>query len=241
MTAAMTRLQSGRARFLAVLVVAAVLAGVLVAASRLGSSDTPSSNAAPERSVAAAEPSLFSGIPQDGAALGSPQAPVTLVEYADLQCPYCAQWSRDALPTIVAKYVRTGKVRVVFNGMAFVGPDSVTALRTAIAAGRDGRLWNVIHGLYAVQGAENSNWVSDGLLMEIAANAGLDGAKLLETRSDGWVGKVLERDAAAAEKAGIHSTPSFQIGATGGPLARVQVDSLGPEGIVPAIESALAG
>ena len=86
-------------------------------------------------SRATPEPSLFAGIEQHGAALGSPKAPVTLVEYADLQCPYCAQWARDALPTLVEDYVKTGKLRIVFSGMAFIGADSDKALRTAIAAG----------------------------------------------------------------------------------------------------------
>ena len=85
---------------------------------------------------------------------------MTLVEYADLQCPYCAQWSRETLPVLVDEYVATGKLRIVFHGLAFIGADSDKALRTAIAAGQDDHLWDVVHGLYASQGAENSGWVT---------------------------------------------------------------------------------
>lgn len=218
---------------------AAALAALLVGASLIGARDdgpAPAPAAAPER-----EPSLFAGIEQHGAALGSPDAPVTLVEYADLQCPYCAQWSRDALPTLVEDYVRAGKLRIVFRGLAFIGQDSDEALRTAVAAGQANRLWEVVHGLYLRQGAENAGWVTDGLVREIVAGVPeLDADELLAARWEDDVDPELRRFAAAAKAAGVTATPSFQVGPTGGRLELVQVGSLGPEGIVPAIEAALA-
>ena len=221
-----------------VLSAAAAVAAILIVATQLGAQDGT-------KTVSTATghaPSLFTGVPQQGTALGSPKAPFTLVEYADLQCPYCARWAREALPTLVANYVKTGKLRIVFNGMAFVGPDSRTALLTAIAAGREGHLWDVVHGLYAEQGAENSSWVTDALITDVASGIpGLDGAKLLKARSASWVEADLTRAAAAARAAGVNSTPSFQLGPTGGPFHLVQIDSMGPEGIAPAIDSALAG
>ncbi len=111
---------------------------------------------------------MLAGIPQQGAVLGDPKAPVTLVEYADFQCPYCAQWSHGAFPTLVERYVRPGNVRIVFRGLAFLGPDSDRALRTAVAAGRENRLWNVVEALYHRQGHENSGWVTESLLEEVA-------------------------------------------------------------------------
>ena len=234
-----TRSRLPKSRYAVVLIAAAALAVVLIGASLLGARDEP---AAVSGTTAAHASSLFAGIPQRGTALGSPSAPFTLVEYADLQCPYCARWARDALPTVVASYVKTGKLRVVFNGLAFVGPDSHVALQTAIAAGREKHLWDIVHGLYAAQGAENTGWVTDELIAQIAAGVpGLDGSKLLEARSASWVEAELARAAAAAQAAGVRSTPSFQLGPTGGPFHIVQVDSLGPEGIAPAIDSALAG
>lgn len=119
---------------------AATLAALLVAASVLTAHDThPEAEPGPARS-------LFGGIEQHGASLGSPTAPVTLVEDADLQCPYCAAWARAALPVVVNRYVRTGKVRLVFSGLTFIGPDSLTALRTVVAAGQKDHLWDVVDG-----------------------------------------------------------------------------------------------
>jgi len=235
-----TRSRIPKSRYAVVLIAAAAASVILIVASQLGAQD--GTKTVSTSTAAAHAPSLFVGIPQQGTALGSPKAPFTLVEYADLQCPYCARWSRDALPTIVANYVKTGTLRIVFSGMAFVGPDSRTALLTAIAAGRERHLWDVVHGLYAAQGTENTNWVTDALITEIAAGVpGLDGAKLLEARSASWVETELVRAAAAAKAAGVSSTPSFQLGPTGGPFPLVQINSLGPEGIAPAIDSALAG
>ena len=239
----MNRLRNPRWRFPAVLATAVTLAAVLVGASQVGAADdtaTAPLAAATTEHTSAAEPSPFAGIEQRGAALGSPNAPVTLVEYADLQCPYCAQWARDALPTLVEDYVRQGKLRIVFSGMAFIGPDSDKALRTAIAAGQQNHLWEIVHGLYARQGPENAGWVTDELVVGVAAATGLDGEKLLKARLESSVEQELERAAGAAQAAGISSTPAFQVGPTGGRLDVVRVDSLGPEGIRPAIEAVLA-
>lgn len=241
----MNRLRNPRWRFAAVLITAAALATILVGASQLGAGDAkttePAATTASAERRTAPEQSLFAGIEQQGVALGSPKAPVTLVEYADLQCPYCAQWARDALPTVVEDYVKTGKLRIVFHGMAFIGADSEKALRTAIAAGQEDHLWDVVHGLYLSQGHENTGWVTDELVTEIAAGIpDLDGEKLLDVRWESTVEPELKRAAAAAQAAGVNATPAFQVGPTGGRLELVQVGSLGPEGIVPAIEAVLA-
>jgi protein-disulfide isomerase len=223
-----------------VLVAAAALAAALVGASQVGGADDPEPSV-PSAPSAVAAPSLFAGVEQDGSTLGSPTAPVTLVEYADLQCPYCAQWARDALPTVVKRYVRTDKVRIVFRGLAFIGPDSDTALRTAIAAGREDHLWDIVHGFFENQGTENAGWVTDELVTDIAADVpGLDGGRLIDTRWSDSVERELRRTAAVAHAAGIHGTPAFQIGRTGGRLELLELKSLGPEGTVPAIEAALA-
>jgi protein-disulfide isomerase len=108
-----------RRRLAILLAAVAVLSGALIAASLVASrGETAPAASAP---AGPAPESSFAGIPQQGAALGDPNAEVTLVEYADLQCPYCAKWSRQALPVLVDEYVRTGKVRIVFRGLAFLG------------------------------------------------------------------------------------------------------------------------
>jgi protein-disulfide isomerase len=145
------------------IVLAGILIGVSVAGSGGGSKTTKPAGAA------AATQSLFQGIPQQGFSLGSPMAPVTLVEYGDLQCPICREYAVATLPTIVRDYVRTGKVRLEFRGLAFLGADSDKALKAAVAAGAQNRGWNMIDLLYRNQGQENSGWVTDSKLRELAA------------------------------------------------------------------------
>ena len=210
-------------------------------------SPAPASPAAPE--PAAAETSSgssastfdeFAGIAQEGNALGAADAPVTLVEYGDMQCPFCAQWAAEALPTVIDEYVRTGKLRLEFRGLAFIGPDSETALRTVVAAGAQNRMWEMVELLYANQGAENAGWVTDNLIERIGiAIPGLDLEKLFVDREADWVGEQIDEWAKAAEAAGIDGTPSFQAGPTGGELAVVAIESLDPGGITPALDALL--
>jgi protein-disulfide isomerase len=207
---------------------AVAIAVALVAASLLGSSPEAAATL-PEAVAAPVERDpLLRGIPQDGIALGRPDAPVTLVEYADLQCPYCAQWSRDTFPAVVDEYVRSGRVRVVLRGLSFLGPDSETALRAALAAGEQDRLWDVVHGLFRLQGAENSGWVTADVLRRFDGPV-VDAERMLAGTRSAWVERQLAEARTAASLAQVPGTPFFQAGPTGGALARLEVDSLEPE------------
>lgn len=218
---------------------AALVAATLIAASLAGSRTAEAEPvAAPGTHVRPT--SLFRGVEQDGVALGSPDAPLTVVEYADLQCPYCAQWSRDVLPALVDEYVRPGRVRLVFRGLAFLGPDSEKALRTALAAGEQDRLWDVVHGLYASQGAENAGWVTDDLLRRVAP-AAVDAGRMLAATHSPAVERELAAASRAAERARVPGTPYFEAGPTGGPLRQLHVTALDAASFRAGLDSLLAG
>jgi protein-disulfide isomerase len=225
--------------YLLVAALAGLLAAGLVGASVLGAR---SDRSAPAQTVFADDTAaILDGIPQKGRVLGRPDAPVTLVEFADLQCPYCAQWSQQAFAELVRDYVRTGKVRLVFGGVAFLGPDSEHALRFALAAGRQGKLWNVVHLLYANQGPENSGWVSDRLLTGIgAATPGFSTDAAVDVAGSAPVHQEIESVASEARSLGINGTPSFAAGRAGGELRLIEVRSLDAEGLRPALDALLA-
>lgn len=228
-----------RRRLALVAVAAGALAGgALAAALALSTGGASKPAAAPVGAARVA--AMLRGVEQTGAALGSRTAPVTLVEFADPQCPACGMWARQALPVIVRDYVRPGKVRVVFSGMHFVGPESETALRAALAAGAQHRFWNVVELLYENQGAENTGWVSDALLRSIGdAVPGLSTSKMLDELQSATVTSLIGQGDALAQQARISSTPSFAVGRTGGTLRVVPVTSLSADGIRPQLDAAL--
>jgi Thioredoxin len=126
---------------------------------------------------------LFAGIPQRVNVLGRPSAPVTLVEYVDLQCPFCQAFETQVMPKLVARYVRTGEVKVVMRPIAFIGPDSERGRLAALAAARQNRLFDFSELLYFNQGAENSGWLDDAMIRRAAASIpGLDVGTLLGVR-----------------------------------------------------------
>lgn len=228
-----------RRTYVTVGALAGLIAAGLIAASVLGAQGTEHAQA--HEVFGGDTAALLDGIPQHRSALGRPDAPVTLVEFADLQCPYCARWSQLAFGEIVRDYVRTGKVRIVFGGLSFIGPDSEEALSFAYAAGEQDKLWNVVHLLYANQGPENSGWVSDELLSGIgAAIPGFRTKRALDERASPHVEEAIARGLVLAERHEVSGTPTFAAGRTGGTLAVLPVRSLDPEGLRPLLDRLLA-
>jgi protein-disulfide isomerase len=222
---------------------AVALAAGLILVSVLGSGDDEPATVTPAGTVEGAGEieQLLDGVPQDGAAIGDPDAPVTLVEFADLQCPFCAQWASETFPVLVEDYVRDGRLRIEFRPMAFIGADSERGARAALAAGEQDRLWHVLELLYRAQGPENSGWLSDALLEAVGNSVdGLDGDALVAAAGgDEALDEQIGEAGAEATANGINSTPSFLLGRTGEELARIEVTSLAPEGIRDQIEALL--
>src|SRR3954463_15481260 len=98
-------------RVVQLVAVVAIAAIVVVGAIVLSGGDDEQEAAAPPAGSTPAADQTYAGIPQSGMHLGKVGAPATLVEIADLQCPFCAHYATTAMPTIVRDYVRTGKVR----------------------------------------------------------------------------------------------------------------------------------
>ena len=201
------------------LAVAAVVLGVALS----GGGDSKETTAVPARgSLANALPGadeaqqLLKGIPQSGNVLGEPSAPVTVYEYVDLQCPYCQQFEVQALPTLIERYVRTGKAKVELRPIAFIGPDSERGRAALIAGGEQNKMFNVAQLLYLNQGAENSGWLSDELVESVAASIpGVDVPRLLEDRNASSVADQAGAFDADANTDSVKSTPTILVGKSG--------------------------
>jgi protein-disulfide isomerase len=197
----MVKLASAGA-FLALVVVA-----VLIVVSS-GSSGGDSGNIVEAREV----DRLLDGIPQKGMVLGSPGAKVKVLEFGDLQCPFCKGYSEEVLPQVIENRVRSGEARLDFRNFTIIGPQSKPAGAAAIAAGEQGRGWNYVELFYRNQGTEDSGYADDEFLTAIAKAAGVkDLAKWNQARkSQAVIGRV-EATSAEAENLGFSGTPSFAL------------------------------
>jgi protein-disulfide isomerase len=222
--------------------VAIVLGFLLTGDSSSSDADVPQTGSLTNALPGAAEvEEEFRGIPQAGNVLGSPSAPVTLIEWVDLQCPFCQQFAGESLPTILADHVRTGKVKIELRTLAFIGPDSERGRDALIAAGEQNKLFNFQQLLYTNQGPENTGWLDDDFITRTAASIpGVDVPRLLEDRNSDSVrqaGEAFDEQAAAA---GVQSTPTVMVGTSAETAEIVQMSSpTDTEAVVAAITAAL--
>ena len=184
---------------------------------------------------------LLAGIPQDGNVLGRPSAPVTLVEYVDLQCPFCRELEMQVIPPLVSRYVSTGKLKIETRPLAFVGSDSQRGRDAAIAAGYQDRMFDLMAILFANQGGENTGWLDDDMVTAAGASIpGLAVPRLLEERESSRVANAAAALDLLAQEGGIDSTPTILVGKSGETLREVTLSSAtDTQAVAAAIEQAL--
>jgi protein-disulfide isomerase len=187
----------------------ALAAAVVVTAAAIAVSAT--GGTAAKQTTTVPRSTLFHGIPEHDGVLGDPQAPLTLTEYVDLQCPICAAASKQTLPWLVQTYVRTGKAKLQLRALHFIGPDSERAARVASGAEQQRRLWPFVEAFYAAQGQENSGYVTDDFLRSVAKAAGVDAAKALDEADGQAAQRFLDEANADATRLGVDSTPTFTV------------------------------
>jgi protein-disulfide isomerase len=186
---------------------------------------------------------MFKGIPQSGNALGYPKAPVTMVEYIDLQCPYCREFETVVLPNLLTAYVRTGKVRIEQRLLAFIGPDSVRGRNAALAAGEQNKQFNFSELLYFNQGTENTGWLDQSMVNGAAVSIpGLNAQQLQAAQGSSAVAARATALDAQAQADHVDSTPTILVGKTGTAPQKVALSSpTDQQSVVDAIQEALAG
>lgn len=187
---------------------------------------------------------LLGGIPQSGLTLGHPNAPVTMQYFGDLECPVCKDFTLGALPKLIENDVRAGKLRIEYRNLETATREPET-FRTqqiaALAAGKQGKGWDYIELFYHEQGTEDTGYVTEKYLQELAQQVpGLNLATWTSDRGSPQFTNVVTSDAQAANNAGFTGTPSFLIGKTGQAGHKYEYSSLtDPAGFEAAIASAL--
>jgi protein-disulfide isomerase len=146
------------------------------------------------------------------AALGSNAAPVTIVEFTDYQCPFCARHARETFPRLNQEYVARGKVRYVVRDLPLpFHTYALSAAKAARCAGAQGasEYWRFHDELFASQSS-----LADSSLPKIARRARLDTGPFSKCMQSNSAGSAVQKDLQDAEKAGLRETPSFVIGQT---------------------------
>jgi protein-disulfide isomerase len=180
----------------------------------------------------------YAGIPQKGNVLGAGNAPATMMVFADLQCPFCGQFETQMLPKIVNRYVRPGKLKVIFQPIAIIGQDSVAGERASASAGLQNKMFDYASLFYLNQGQENTGYVTDSFLTNLAkAVPGLDVSKWKADLNSQGVNTMLSQAQSAAQTAGVNSTPTFLVAKRGKPLTRFDVSQFTPQAFYPKLDS----
>jgi protein-disulfide isomerase len=238
--AAGPRSASPKVLIIAGVVVVAVIVAIVLAVVLTGGSSSSNSTSASQLPDAADVQSQLAGIPQSGNVLGKPSAPVTVITYIDLQCPFCRQFETEALPTIIDKYVRPGKAKLEARTIAILGPDSQTGRSAALAAAKQNKMFNFMQLLYDNQGTENTGWLNDGIIKSAAASIpGLNASQLLNDRNSSSVSDQAQTIDSEATAQNVSQTPTIYVVAKGGTPKAVDLTSPGdPSALESAINAA---
>lgn len=221
----MTRLNaksSNRNVLLIVTVVAVVLIAVVVFAVRPGSSAARSGT---ETFNLAGQPFL-----------GQDSAKVNVVVFEDFKCPNCKNFEEGSMPSIISKYVDTGKAKVYKLNFPFIGPDSTTAAEAAECAylqkGNAGYTTFSTY-LFRAQGDETTQWASASKMNDLAGSVeGLDLTKFKTCLDSAATKAQVDADTAQANKAGVAGTPSIFVNGQNIPYT-------GPQGTTPVLSTAI--
>jgi protein-disulfide isomerase len=215
---------------------AIVAVAILVSSSGPGGQDRHLPRTPAPRDVTA----ILRGIPQDRLTLGDPDAPILLVEFVDLQCPFCRQFAADSWPDIVRRYIRTGKVKMELRLTALLGEDSGKANKAVMAAGLQNRAWDASMRFYDVQGQENTGYVTDPFLRGVLSGVrGLDLARAMKQRSSAAVRNELGAVYSMQRRYGVNSTPTLMIGTDDTDLSLVARGVVSAEVLAQAINQQL--
>ena len=146
---------------------------------------------------------------------GDANAKVTVIEFADLRCPFCEQWFQNVEPSLISDYVNTGKVKFYFRNYAFLGPASTLAAEAGECANDQGQWWAFHDYMYKNQPDESdtSMYTNDNLA-QIAGNLGMDTSQFSSCLSDPATAQKVAKDLSDGQAAGVNGTPTTFINGT---------------------------
>ena len=208
-----------RSHFYSVLTVLAFAAGILLGYVVWGV-DSPVGAGAPSAAQIANQPSgpvVEAPVTQqaefrrydiptgDSYAIGPADAPITIVEFSDYQCPFCRRWHADVYESLLAAY--PGKIRLVYRHLPLTSlhPDAFSAAEAAMCAGEQGAFWTFHEKLFSSEALGNSTYI------QYAQDLGLNMKNFESCVNDRKYQQAVDDDLNFAVDLGIRSTPTFFI------------------------------
>jgi protein-disulfide isomerase len=143
--------------------------------------------------------------------LGSNTAKVTVVEYADYECPFCERFYTTVMSDLKTKYINTGKIKFVFQDFAFLGPDSNTAAEATHCAADQNKFWQYHDYLFSNQGQEGSGWATQDHQKQFAKTLGLNTTQFNQCLDSGKYKQEVLDETAAGRSYGVSGTPTVFV------------------------------
>ncbi len=212
--------QKSNNNFLAIsiLIAGILISGSVIYASRRG--NPPQGGALAQNSNSQTQTAQTSLPPVGGrdVVLGDPNAPVTLIEYGDYQCPFCGRMFTQVEPQLRADYINTGKVKMVYRNFQFLGQESVAAGEAAECAADQNKFWDYRDALYVAKvkdastgGSENDGFFRRAELLKLAQQVGLDIPGFTTCIDSNKYANQVEKDKNDALAIGVNSTPTSYV------------------------------
>lgn len=195
--------------------IAIVIAGLLITGAVVFSGKSGSEQKPTVAGTAPTAPQEIKAVSaDDDAFLGKADAPVTLIEFSDFQCPFCRKFWKDTLPQIKKEYIDTGKARLVYRDFPLdFHPGAKPAAEGTECAREQGKFWELHDAIFEEQEKQGDGTIQFTALdvKKWAAKIGLDTAKFNQCLDSGKYKQEVEKDIADGTAAGVSGTPAVFI------------------------------
>ena len=167
----------------------------------------PSGTAQQLQPLAAPSPVVNVKTPEDSVFKGEKNAPITIVEFSDFQCPFCGRFYTETLPQLEQEYIKTGKVKLVYRHLPLsFHPQAHTAAQASECANDQGKFWEY-HDLIF----KNQQRLGEEPWNELAQQLNLDVSAFKTCLESGKYKQKVDRDNTEAAQYGASGTPTFFI------------------------------
>lgn len=176
----------------------------------------PARQAPPDNGSEMAAPTPLpsdTGDSRDARVMGRRDAPVTIYEMSDFQCPFCQRHALETLPILEREYIETGKVRYVFINFPIteIHPNALPAAELGLCAARQHKFWPLHDLLFRTQKSWGPLKSPESALLGLADSVGMNHQATLACLADTTIAAAVEAEAVASARTGANATPSFYI------------------------------